>query len=363
MASADKSVFEKRATTRSIAEAAGVSSATVSMALRNHRLISAKTRQKVQRIAQKLGYRPDPEVAKLMYHLRLKHKPKFKSTIAALTSIPESGEPPYAAALRHGAQEAAEALGYGFSVVRLEASEERNTSVQRILRSRGVQGVLLLPMRKPVSLKDLLDWNSFSVVVATYGVLKPDFHRVVPDQFGNTLSICQELARLGARRIGLVIEAKQDLVVGHHFSAAVLWQNALGGTEHVAPLVYDGEFRAELAPWFARERPDAIITATTETDVRTMAETLGLDLPGPVEFALTERAGPTLLGCIDQRPGEIGKAAITLLHSKIQSGEKGAPKVPTATMIKGRWFGPTRPRHRGVSKAEVKSAKSKPVRR
>src|SRR4051812_49177178 len=97
--SVEKPEFEKRVTMRAIAEQAGVTHATVSMALRNHPLISAKTRQKIQRIARNLGYRPDPEVAKLMRHLRLKHKPKFKSTIAALTTLTESMERSYAVAL------------------------------------------------------------------------------------------------------------------------------------------------------------------------------------------------------------------------------------------------------------------------
>ncbi len=222
--------FEKRPTLRVIAREVGVTHATVSMALRNHPSISAKTRRRVQRIAEKLGYRPDPEVAKLMHHLRLKHKPRFKSTIAALTSIPEQLEQPYAAALRRGAQRAAEALGYGFSLFQIEGSDKRNTSLQRMLRSRGIEGVLILPMKGPVKLTDLLDWSCFSVVVATYGVLAPQFHRVIPDQFDNTRLICNQLASNGHRRIGLIAAARTDASVGQRFSAAVVWQNVLGGT-------------------------------------------------------------------------------------------------------------------------------------
>src|SRR5882724_6608619 len=107
---------EQRPTLRSIAREVGVSHATVSMALRNHPLISAKTRQRVRRVADRLGYRPDPEVAKLMHHLRLKHKARFQSTIAALSTVAEGHETPYALAIAEGAHRAAVALGYGFSV-------------------------------------------------------------------------------------------------------------------------------------------------------------------------------------------------------------------------------------------------------
>src|SRR5687767_14725979 len=133
----EKTDLEKRPTMRVIATQAGVTHATVSMALRNHPGISLKTRQKVQRIASKLGYCPDPEVAKLMHHLRMKHKPKFRSTIAAITTAEEDTEPKYATLLREGAQREAEALGYGFSLFRVAAGAKRDASLHRILRARG----------------------------------------------------------------------------------------------------------------------------------------------------------------------------------------------------------------------------------
>ena len=59
---------------KQVAEAAGVSLNTVSLALRNHRRISVKTRQHVQQVAENLGYRPDPVVAAGMARLRV-HQP------------------------------------------------------------------------------------------------------------------------------------------------------------------------------------------------------------------------------------------------------------------------------------------------
>lgn len=340
----EKPEFEKRVTMRAIAEQAGVTHATVSMALRNHPLISAKTRQKIQRIARTLGYRPDPEVAKLMRHLRLKHKPKFKSTIAALTTLTESMEQSYAVALREGARRGAEALGYGFTVFRVETSGKRDSSLQRVLRTRGVEGILLLPMKEVVSLRRFLDWDQFAVVAATHGVLAPDFHRVVPDQFGNTLLICKQLARLRCRRIGLVMRHGTDEVVDHRFSAAVMWQNTIGGTEFVRAFFYDKDSRPGLREWFERERPDGLIVGA-EAEANSVIEVLGPRLSGRVRIAVTERPGPTLFSGIDQRSGEIGAAAAAQLHGMIQRGEKGRPRVPAVMMIKGHWVAAAR---RGV---------------
>lgn len=337
MTKLEKTDLEKRPTLRGIAAQAGVTHATVSMALRNHPGISLKTRQKVQRLARKLGYCPDPEVAKLMHHLRMKHKPKFRSTMAAITTADEETELIYASALRDGARREAEALGYGFSLFRVAVGEKRDTSLERILRARGVEGLILLPMKEALKMGRFLDWKNFSVVSATYAVLAPDFHRVVPDQFGNTLLICERLARLGCRRIGLIVWRGLDLVVGHRFSAAVMWQNTIGGTEFVPVFSYDADYREGLRSWFVRERPDGLIVGT-ESVARGIMDELKLRMPGDVRIAVTERPGPTLFSGIDQRAGLVGAAAIAQLHAMIQRGEKGPPVVPSVMTIKGCWM-------------------------
>jgi DNA-binding LacI/PurR family transcriptional regulator len=337
----------KRPTLRMIALEVGVTHATVSMALRNHPLISAATRRNVQRIARKLGYTPDPEVAKLMHHLRQKHKPRFRSTMAAITTLRENAEPTYARGLREAAQRAAEGFGYGFTVFRVDAGPKRDAALQRVLRSRGVEGLLLLPMSTPTDFSRFLEWKQFSVVAATYGVLAPDVHRVVPDQFGNTMIICEHLARLGCRRIGLVMWKGTELIVGHRFSAAVMWQNTMGGTDFVRPFAYGSDFRDGLREWFETEHPDGLIVGDEAMAQKIVGE-LGLRVPGRVRIALTERPGPSRFSGIEQRAAEVGAAAAAQLHGLVQRGEKGIPAVPSVTMIKGHWV--QAPRRSAVEK-------------
>jgi DNA-binding LacI/PurR family transcriptional regulator len=321
---------------RSIAAQAGVSSATVSLALRQHPRISAATRRRVLRIADALGYRPDPHVAKLMLHLRTRRPPGFQSTLAALTTIAAGRELPYLRDIVASARQRAEALGYGLTLVRLEDPPGPRRDVERMLRSRGVDGLLLLPLASPRPLTPLLDWKKFAVVTATNGVLAPEFHRVVPHQFSNMLALCQQLTRRGYRRLGMVVPAEHDLVVNHGFSAAVVWQNMIGGSEPVMPLLYEGEQPRELRRWFEAERPDVIITQG-EADARAFAAELALKIPGRIGFAVANRTAGSLLAGIEERPSEIGAAAIRLLASLVQHGEKGVPAVPTVTMVKGEW--------------------------
>src|SRR5688500_7367481 len=165
--------FESRATVRTVAAAAGVSAMTVSLALRNHPRIPPATRLLVQKAAAKLGYRPDPVVAKLMHHLRVRRKPGFQASIAALTTVPAGEELPYLRDIVRSARTRAEQLGYAYEVHRIEEADKPREGLQRMLRARGVEGLILLPMAMPSPVTALLNWQEFSVVTTTHAVLEP----------------------------------------------------------------------------------------------------------------------------------------------------------------------------------------------
>jgi DNA-binding LacI/PurR family transcriptional regulator len=311
----------------------------VSLALRGHPRISSSTRKRVLRAAQELGYRPDPQVAKLMHHLRLARSPGFQASIAALTTVPDGEDTAYGAAILRSARSRAEQLGYGFTLFRVADPPKPEPALHRMLRTRGVEGIVLLPIATPRDVSGLLKWSDFSVVTTTYGVLAPQFHRVVPHQFGNALEICRHLAQRGYRRIGLVLPAQQDVRVHHGFSAAVAWQGTIGGTEFVQPCIHDGALpsREQVRAWFAHEKPDAVITSGDVT-CAPIVELLGIRPTGRVAFVSASKAERSVFGGIDERPQEIGTAAIEHLATMIQHGEKGPPAVPRVIMIDGRWI-------------------------
>jgi len=272
-----------------------------------------------------------------MHHLRTRRKPTYRSTICALAMLATQDiEEPYSKNLLTGARQRAEALGYLFRLLAVEDSPSAGKALGRSLHYQGVEGVLIPPSVTTGDFREFMNWRWFSVVAATYSVLAPEFHRVVPHQFGNALLLCQRLAKLGYRRIGLVLPSHQDLRVHHGFSAAVVWQNTLGGTEFVRPLIHES-FQPELVrSWFASERPDVIIAGGPE-QCRAIATALGVRIPGRIGFAATACFQDLSYSGIHERPAEIGRAAIDLLHAKILNHEKGIPEVPTATMVKGLW--------------------------
>ncbi len=327
-------------TVRQIARLADVSLMTVSRALRNQPRVAEATRRKILKIAQRLGYRPDPEIAKLMHHLRRKVRPQFQSVICGLTNWPTAVKPAYFQALLAGAERQARERGYGFHVMPVREAVRSGEQLRRVLRSQGVQGVVLLPQSPPRDLGALLEWSEFSVAAASLSVLGPEVNRVAPHHFSNTVRLCRELAALGYRRIGLVIDAEQDARANRGFSAALLSFGRYETEEAVTPLVWAGELAEALVPWYRRERPDALV-ATSEALVRECARWLKLKIPGPVGFASTNvasaKAGLGGIAGIDELPDEIGAITVDLLASMIERRVRGLPVAPASTLLAGRW--------------------------
>src|ERR1700712_2596131 len=109
-----------RPTMRHIAELAGVSVMTVSLALRNHARITQKTRTRIQEIATRIGYRPHPYVSALMANLKtFRHRHAGASaTLAFIYHFPRStlGSLMFMNSVYEGMRQCAGQLGFGLDV-------------------------------------------------------------------------------------------------------------------------------------------------------------------------------------------------------------------------------------------------------
>lgn len=326
------------ATLRHIAAAAGVSQMTVSRALGGRGRIATETQKRIVALAEKLGYRPDPVIAKLMHHLRNRRMQRFQSVIMGLTTRPPGDREEFFRAVVAGAEGQARRRGYGFAVMHVSPGPKGWSGVHRMLRNRGIEGLLLLPQHAPVDLGGLLDWKQFSVVAATASAIAPVVHRVMPHHFANTLLLCRRLAERGHHRIGLVITAEHDLRSAHGFTAAVTWHGTNEARHLVPPLVTRGTAAEAVRAWFEREKPDAIITNEARSS-RECARFLGRKLSVPLRFAVTSvpREPRRDLWGIDERPAAIGSAALDLLAGMVEHGVRGPPESPASTLLPGRW--------------------------
>lgn len=331
--------FGPRPTLRQIASAAGVSAMTVSRALRDSPRVADALKRAIRAKAEELGYRPDPQVSKLMNHLRRRQKSVFMATLAAITSIQESIEPHEFKKARATAQRRAEELGYRLDLFRVQSPQRFNRQLQRTLINRGIEGVVLMQQSTPTQVDELLDWEKFSVVIASPSVIGPEFSRVGANYFHNARLVCSHLAAKGCKRIGFVGPETFCIRTGHAFDAAAAWQNMAAGGSPVPALVVSSRLpsRQEFTGWMKRERPDGIIFHSSEA-VSVLSDTLPLnDVARPL-FACTniDPEAPHIPG-VDERHDIIGQKAIDVLTGLINRSEKNHRTLHTSTLVNGQW--------------------------
>ncbi len=330
---------------------------TVSRVLRNQSSISESLRAKVLSAVKASGYTPDPQVAKLMHHLRTRRKPAFEAAICALTTR-NTDVPPhfFFEGLANGSAHRAKAAGFSFSTLQIGTTPESWRPLPRILHSRGVEGVILLPMVLPIALDGLLDWNEFSVVAATFSVLSPQLHAAQPHHFRNARLLAERVSALGYRRIGVVANFEQTQRTNHSLNAAVLWHELLHQGDFVPPLLYSGTAPTDLESWFRREKPDVIVAHLPRL-CRDFAARLGLPIPGPIGFVSANTMPGAEIAGVDERPHEVGATAVDLLASLIQRGIRGIPALPSTTQVPGCWVDAAScpPRHPPPAKRQAAS--------
>lgn len=323
-------------TTRTIAAEAGVCCATVSLALRNHASIPAATRTRIQRIAQKQGYQPDPFASRLMAHIRTHPTMRTRASICALSDFAESSSSPYVDVIDRAAHRQAQALGFFYRRMHLSDFHESKARLSRGLAAQGIDGILLLPMRELRIFDNLLDWQRYSVISTSYSVVSPHFHRVVPDQFANLKMTCEMLVKRGYHRIGFITSRDDDVRAHHHFTAAIAWHNTFGGAEAITPLVHRPEnIERSWIAWLKQKKPDVVIVWDSARFLH-LARKIKLHIPNDiavVAFSPNREA----MAAIDERPTATGATAVDLLAGMIQRGEKGVPAMGNVTMVPGTW--------------------------
>lgn len=325
----------KRPSQSDVARAAGVSPMTVSLCLRNHPSIPEKTRDRIRKVAEELGYRPDPLIGKLMQQLRLGGRRRPNFSLCLLAPRPTKPGRTYQGLIAEGARRAAEELGFFFDSIEIDEAFAHPERLRRTLYSRGIEGLILGPQFPPADLTPLLDWPRFSIVSTSSSVLGPNVHRVTPNQFANALLLGQELNKRGHRRLGLLISRDLDERTGHRIDAAIQWLNHENGVRDLETLRWETSMPSAsmLERWVNRHRPDVLISDTAYN-----LEMFRTELPRLRDFpmAATSTIEPTSpFDSILENPEAVGAAAVELLAVLFQRGERGIPRVPRTILIGG----------------------------
>jgi DNA-binding LacI/PurR family transcriptional regulator len=331
--------------TRRIAELAGVSPTTVSLALRNNPKIPAATRQRVQKLAQKLGYRPDAKVTELMAQLRLKRDPGREACLGVISFYDTAR--PWENALHlqriyKGMTDRAEALGYRLEPLWLKAPGMTCARFRRILDARGIQG--LLCFGSP-NLEEEMPPEFDHYAIVTQGVsIKTPLHRVASHAYNDMWRMMKKVRDLGYRRPGLVIGDYEGQRSAHAYLCVYLgWHHLMNGAPPPIPILrlVDVE-EAPLLGWLRSHRPDVIIFAHHYKALPALADVLRrhkIRTPADVGVAaVTQVVEGTDFSGLQGNQHLVGTCAVDMVVSRIVTNDFGLPAHPRIEMVEMEWM-------------------------
>lgn len=321
-----------------IADQLGISKMTVSRALRGEPHVQTALRTRILETAATLGYRPDPEISKLMTHMRQKRRSQAPRTLAFIWAEKEPsdlGFSSWSQQLILGARQRAEQLGFQLDEFHLAAKGMTGRRLSGILEARGIPGFILSPLisrsRGHVSMR----WEKFSSVVIGLGYARPALHRVHHHHYLGMMTAMRHLKKLGYKRIGYYGGSVINERMFSAWSASFLAHHPLPLKQAETLLCLRREpSRQDFQQWLAKVKPDAVIEGG-----HSLPEWLeGIPLPEqPGIVTLGWRADRPQVAGIDQQADVLGAAAVDLLVAQEQQNERGLPKYPKIVMTEGTW--------------------------
>jgi LacI family transcriptional regulator len=332
--------MEKRVTLRMIAEVAGVHFTTAGLALRNDPRVKGATMAKVQAAARSLGYTRDAMLSALSTYRRTHLKP-FPGVIAEITTfVPDELKTNVTARrLLEATRNCAQAQGFGLETFQINAPGMTGLQLSRILRARGIQGVVLSPRLPDAGPIPALEWENFSTVAVGYSITNLRLHRVCVHHAYNLRLCLHTLRARGYRRIGLVMQQSvfdrnYGLIPGTFYAEQCL----LPESDRVAPLIEPETTKALLGKWLREQRIDCAILTDHPLEIQAWIKELGYDVPGDLGICLANRYGMTDgIAGIDEQLGLLGEMTVNILVSMLQHNERGLPVSPHYTLIEGSW--------------------------
>lgn len=323
-----------------VAKRCGCTAATVSLALRNDPRISPATRARVRKAATAMSYRPDPVLAALVAR---RDRDRVRQTFANLAALVDdrwfdsNTSLEWHDALLKGVNDACERLGYSLNVLRI-ARDLAGASQDRVLRGRGIRGLVLMPVRgDDIGLS--VRWKDYAGVAIGVPPERVHWHRVGRDGYAAISLACEQVMALGYRRVGLAHSGNLERRLRHEWLAGLWKECYLRANElHVVPPCLPADFQAaDFLEWFRRERPECVFTG--EPKLIDWLKKAGFSVPRDVGVVLLSHELTNLaeVAGVSAHPEVFGAAAVEQLHTQLLQGETGFPAVQREILICPHW--------------------------
>ena len=312
---------------KDVADAAGVSTATVSRVLANKPHVRQEVKARVMKVVKKLNYRPNRVARSLRSQ---------KSTIIGL--IVSDIENPFFQQVGRAVEDAAHEQGYSVMLCNNDEDPDKEQRYLHLIRDENLAGIILSPTRQTADNFSATSELNMPMVVIDRRVSNVEIDNIIIDNVQAAQTITTHLIEHGYRRIGAIfgIGSTTGRERREGFVQALKAHDLQPSTDLVKyanPREDDG-FNTTLKLLQLPEAPEAILTSNSllaAGALRALRESKKA-IPEEVAFAsFDETTWAKLivpaLTVIEQPTYEIGRTATELLIKRIQDPTRSTREV------------------------------------
>ena len=307
-------------TIKDIAKALGLSTSTVSRALRGSSEINFETKKAVLEYAEKYNYRPNP--------IALSLKENRSKAIGVI--VPEIDNPFFSQAI-NGIEEIADKRGYHVVISQSHESLEKEKINIEHLASRRVDGLLISLSGETQNVLHLLDLHQKGMPMVLFDRISDeiDTHKVTSENFEGAFRATEHLIKNGKKKIAhlgaspylsITKERLEGYLAAHQKNEISIDQNLIKycnyGYEEMEKVMED---------LFKNTKPDAIFTSSdrlvldclTALKNRNIAIPQDISIIGFTNLTVAPLLSPSL-STVVQPALEMGKFSAELLLDLIE---------------------------------------------
>ena len=317
---------------KNVADAAGVSTATVSRVLANKPHVRPEVKQRVMEVVRKLNYQPNRAAQSLR-----------SNTSKIIALIVADIENPFFQKVSRAVDDTAQELGYNVIVCNTDEDPEKEKECLELLRVGNLAGAILAPTL--VGLENFNDINSLDtpVVMIDRHASNYDVDNVLIDNVSSAHRIVTHLIEHGYRRLAGVFGSSTTGRERHDGFLKALKDHDIKPLKDLIKFTEAREedgFKVAMKLLKMRDRPDAILTSNSllAAGILLAIRESGLAVPDDIAFASFDdttwaKLIEPSLTVIEQPTYEIGRTAAELLIKRIQDPTRSNREVVLKTKL------------------------------
>lgn len=318
---------------KDVAEAAGVSTATVSRVLADKPHVRPEVKTHVMKIVQELNYRPN----RVAQNLRA-------NTSKIIALIVSDIENPFFQRVSRAVDDVAQEQGYSVLLSNTDENPAKEEACLNLLRDENVAGIIFSPTKQTIEKFTEVPINNIPMVIIDRKVTKWDVDNVLIENVNSSQTITSHLIEQGQSRIGGIfgIGSTTGRERREGFLQALKEHNIKPENDLIkyTPATVEDGFKTAIKLLKLQDRPNAILTTNSllAAGVLLAIRECKLSIPSDIAFASfddttwAQLVDPALT-VIDQPTYDIGRTATELLIKRIQDPTRPTREVVLKTKL------------------------------